>query len=119
MNVLSNNFDDISSRSFNRSEVKELLRHLIESNIAREEFYQSEHSAQRCKDLSQTIKDALKSLRYDRYKYVIQVIIGEDDEHLMMTCRCLWDVERDNYTSHVYSNTKIFCAVTVFALAYS
>jgi hypothetical protein len=115
------NFDTSksSSRPFNTHEVKELLSQLINHSIDRQNEYDSVKCTQLSKDLSQLIKDALKTLNYDRYKYVIQVVIGQcQDENLMMTCRCLWDIQNDNYVSYIYSNKNLFCAVTVFGLFY-
>ena len=114
----SNTFSK-SSRSFNTQEVKALLEHLIDPRIDRENEYDCEKCTQLSKDLAQMVKDALKNLNYERYKYVIQVVLGQcQDENLMMTCRCLWDIQTDNYISYTYSNKKIFCAVTVFGLFY-
>ena len=108
-----------SSKSFNKLEVKQMLEHLIEPIIDRQNEYESDQCTQLSKDLSRLIKDAMKTLNYDRYKYVIQVVLGQsNDEHLMMTCRCLWDIDHDHYLSFVHSNQKIFCAVTLFALFY-
>ena len=96
-----------------------MLEHLIEPLIDRQRDYDSHQCTQLAKDLSRLIKDAMKTLNYDRYKYVIQVVLGQaNEENLMMTCRCLWDIDEDNYLSSVYSNGKIFSAVTVFALFY-
>lgn len=108
-----------SSHPFNKVEVREMLEHLIEPMIDRQSDYDSHQCTQLSKDLSRLIKDAMKTLNYDRYKYVIQVVLGQsNEENLMMTCRCLWDIDQDNYVSYVYSNRKVFCAVTVFALFY-
>ena len=109
-----------SSRPFNTHEVKEMLEHIVHQTIDRRGGdYSSERSIQLSKDLSQIIKDAMKTLNYDRYKYIVQVVLGQcQEENLMMTCRCLWDVQTDNHVSYVYSNSKIFCAVTVFGLFY-
>ncbi len=124
-NTISNNFDssmNLSSkltRPFNTHEVKELLVHLINQTIDRQNEYDCDKCTQLSKDLSQIIKDALKTLNYDRYKYIVQVVLGQcQDENLMMTCRCLWDIQTDNYVSYIYSNKKLFCAVTVFGLFY-
>jgi hypothetical protein len=108
-----------SSRPFNTHEVKELLVQLIDHAIDRQNEYDCDKCTQLSKDLSQIIKDALKTLNYDRYKYIIQVVLGQcQDENLIMTCRCLCDIQTDNYVSYIYSNKKLFCAVTVFGLFY-
>ncbi|CAF1240572.1 unnamed protein product [Adineta ricciae] len=108
-----------SSHPFNSHEVKQILEQIVCPAINRQTDYDSLKCIQLSKDLSQIIKDAMKLLNYDRYKYVIQVVLGQcHNENLMMTCRCLWDIQQDNYVSYVYSNEKIFCAVTVFGLFY-
>ena len=115
----SSNSISKTSRPFNSNEVKQMLERLVPQTIDRQNKYDCNKCTQLSKDLSQIIKDTMKSLNYERYKYIIQVVLGQcQDENLMMTCRCLWDIETDNYTSYVYSNTEIFCAVTVFALFY-
>ncbi|CAF1172363.1 unnamed protein product [Rotaria sp. Silwood1] len=115
----SSNIHSKSSRPFNNNEVKEMLEQLIQQTIDQQNEYDCDKCTQLSKDLSQIIKDAMKSLNYEKYKYVIQVVLGQcQDDNLMMTCRCLWDIETDNYVSCVYSNTKIFCAVAVFGLLY-
>ena len=121
MNNPTPNFDSSksSSRPFNTHEVKGLLAEIVDHALEREKEYDCEKCTQLSKDLSQIIKDALKNLNYDRYKYVIQVILGQSqDENLMMTCRCLWDLQSDNYVSYIYSNKKVVCAVAVFGLFY-
>lgn len=108
-----------SSSRFDKIEVKQLIENLVDPILDRQNEYESHQFTQLSKDLSRLIKDAMKTLNYDRYKYVIQVVLGQStDENLMMTCRCLWDIDQDNYLSYVYSNRKIFCAVTIFALFY-
>ncbi len=115
----SDNIPSKSSRLFNTYEVKEMLKQIIEHTIDRQNEYDCDKCTQLSKDLSQIIKDAMKTLNYERYKYIIQVVLGQcQNDNLMMTCRCLWDIQTDNYASYVYSNTKLFCAVTVFGLFY-
>ncbi|CAF1051297.1 unnamed protein product, partial [Didymodactylos carnosus] len=106
-------------KPFNTREVKDLLEHIVQETMDKQQIYEPEKCTQLSKDLSQIVKNAMKSLNYERYKYVTQVVIGEcKDENMMMTCRCLWDLETDNYASYVYSNSDVFCAVTVFGLFY-
>lgn len=116
-NSTISNFD--SSRLFNINQIKKLIENIIEEKLNDETEYDSNKSIDLSKELSQIIKDAIKTLNYHQYKYIIQVVIGQcQNENLMMTCRCLWDIQTDNYASYIYSNAKIFCAVTVFGLFY-
>lgn len=108
-----------SSRILNSNETKEILEQLVRQSIDHQNEYDSDKCTQLSKDLSQIIKDAMKKLENQQNKYVVQVVIGQcQDENLMITCRCLWDIQNDNYLSIIYSNKKIFCAVTVFRIYY-
>ena len=50
----------------------------------------------------------LKSeLELPRYKFVVQVVIGEDrGACVRMGCRCFWDAETDNYAEDTYRNVR-------------
>ena len=42
-----------------------------------------------------------------RYKYVVQVVIGEQrGEGVRMGSRCFWDSETDNVASETYINVR-------------
>ena len=70
-----------------------------------------------CKNLSSTIKDRLKLSKLDRYKFVVQVSIGEKKgQGVRMVNRCFWDAETDNMIVETFMNDKIFCTVTVYAI---
>ena len=105
----------------NDYQIKENLQKLIEKTINPQIEYESNRCFQISRDLSQAIKNTMKSLNYQSYKYIVQVILGEENqsENLMMTSRCLWNIQTDHLISLHHSNQKIFCAVTIFALAYS
>jgi len=108
-----------TARITNSHEIKQLIEQLVRQTIDRQNDYDSDKCTQLSKNLSQIIKDAMKKYHNEQYKYVVQVVIGQcQDENLMITCRCLWDIQNDNYISFVYSNKKLFCAVTVFRIVY-
>lgn len=45
-----------------------------------------------------------------RYKYVVQVVIGEQrGEGVRMGSRCFWDSETDNVASETYINVRMPC----------
>lgn len=70
-----------------------------------------------CKTLSSKIKDRLKSLQLDRYKYVVQVSVGEKKgQGVRVVNRCFWDSETDNMVVETFMNDKIFCTVTVYGV---
>ena len=67
--------------------------------------------------LSEEIKDQMKLLDFDRYKFVCFVTLGEKkNQDLRVTSRCAWDVNFDNSSTYTWQNNHAFCCVTVFGL---
>lgn len=47
---------------------------------------------------------------YDRYKFIVQVVIGEQrGEGVKMACRCFWDSDTDNCAQDIFMNDSLFC----------
>ena len=59
--------------------MKEILTLALQEKLSGMQ-YDSEKCGEAVKSLSDTIKNRCKSLGYDRYKYVVQVVIGERRE---------------------------------------
>lgn len=96
--------------------------------ILEAELADVEYDGERCRDvslsLSERILNALKRLPLDRYKIVCCVVIGEklsqngvDIGHGIFTAsRCMWDCERDNFTSVTYSNSCLYAVATIYGV---
>jgi hypothetical protein len=79
--------------------------------------YDGDKAGEWSKTLSDTIKDKLKGLGYDRYKFVVQVVIGERREQgIRSGTRCFWDASTDNQASENFINDHLFCVATAFAV---
>ncbi|TRZ00003.1 hypothetical protein DNTS_022346, partial [Danionella cerebrum] len=71
------------------------------------------------RSLADTIKNKLKEVGFDRYKLVVQVVIGEQrGEGVKMAARCFWDADTDSYTQDVYMNDSLFCVAAAFGVYY-
>uniref|UniRef100_H9GC41 Tctex1 domain containing 2 n=1 Tax=Anolis carolinensis TaxID=28377 RepID=H9GC41_ANOCA len=52
---------------------------------------------------------------FQRYKMVVQVVIGEQrGEGVNMAARCFWDADTDNYAQDVFINDSLFCVAMAF-----
>ena len=81
--------------------------------------YDANKVSQWSKAIADNVKSQVKTLGYDRYKIVVEVVIGEQrGEGVRMGSRCLWDSDTDNYASDVYMNDSLFCCTAVFGLYY-
>lgn len=72
-----------------------------------------------CRAISDKIKTHIKNLGYERYKVVVEVVIGEQrGEGVRMGTRCLWDSDTDSYASDVFMNDSLFCCAAAFGIYY-
>uniref|UniRef100_A0A9L0RVH8 Dynein light chain Tctex-type 2B n=1 Tax=Equus caballus TaxID=9796 RepID=A0A9L0RVH8_HORSE len=103
---------------FRPSVVKDCIHAVLKEELANAE-YSPEETPQLTKHLSESIKDKLKEMGFDRYKMVVQVVIGEQrGEGVFMAARCFWDADTDNYTHDVFMNDSLFCVVAAFGCFY-
>lgn len=108
----------IFQQRFRPSVVKDCIHTVLKEELASAE-YSPDEMPQLTKRLSEMIKDKLKELGYDRYKMVVQVVIGEQrGEGVFMAARCFWDADTDNYTHDVFMNDSLFCVVAAFGCFY-
>ncbi|XP_063725562.1 dynein light chain Tctex-type protein 2B-like [Symsagittifera roscoffensis] len=98
--------------------VREVINSVLSKNLT-DKTYNAEEVADLTKTLSESIKEAVKELGYDRYRLLVQVVIGEQKgEGVKMGCRCFWDADTDNYAQDTFMNDSLFCVAAVFGLFY-
>ncbi|XP_058151598.1 dynein light chain Tctex-type protein 2B isoform X3 [Dasypus novemcinctus] len=117
----------VFQQRFRPSLVKDCIHAVLKEELA-SAVYSPEEMPQLTKRLSEHIKDKLKEMGFDRYKMVVQVVIGEqrgegvfwifqlmtklglwvlEERPLSMAARCFWDADTDNYTHDVFMNGAI------------
>mmetsp|Transcript_4229 Transcript_4229/g.4382 ORF Transcript_4229/g.4382 Transcript_4229/m.4382 type:complete len:123 (+) Transcript_4229:80-448(+) len=98
------------------SVMKEILQTCLQERLVGAQ-YEGEKCNESAKVLSDTIRSRLKNLGFQRYKFIVQVVIGERREQgIRMGTRCFWDSGSDNSASETYMNDHIFCSATAFAV---
>lgn len=104
------------SKKFKPAVVKDIIHDILLSELSGKE-YDAEEMPELTKKLSALIKDRVKSKGYDRYKIVVQVVIGEQrGEGVKVASRCFWDCDTDNYTQDVFMNDTLYCVAAVFGV---
>ncbi|NXI80572.1 TC1D3 protein, partial [Rhipidura dahli] len=72
-----------------------------------------------CASISEEILKAVKELDYDRYKYVVSVLIVEKaNQAMIVASRCLWDDQRDTWVS-AKCETDTFIALALVMACYT
>ncbi|CAF1133911.1 unnamed protein product [Adineta ricciae] len=103
---------------FDSQDMKRRLHEILHENL-HDKRYDSNQCSSLSKDLANRIKDALKRFGYERYKFVIQVLICQEyNENIQMNCRAYWDSETDRLAQTIYMNQFLICIATAFAVYY-
>ncbi|KAK3596720.1 hypothetical protein CHS0354_025018 [Potamilus streckersoni] len=98
--------------------VKECIHTVLQEQLA-DKQYQADEVMEWTKKISDDIKRKLKDMGYDRYKFIVQVVIGEQrGEGVKMGCRCFWDSDTDNYAQDIFMNDSLFCVAAAFGVFY-
>lgn len=92
--------------------MKEILHDCLIDRLTGQ-AYEGDKCNEAAKHLADHIRDQLKKLGYDRYKYIVQVLIGERrDQGVYFGTRCFWDANTDNQASETFTNvSRIDCHI--------
>ncbi|XP_044265499.1 hepatoma-derived growth factor-related protein 2-like [Tribolium madens] len=81
--------------------------------------YDPEKCPKQAKWASSAIRAKVKELQFERYKLICLVTIGEkNSQDVFVTCRFLWDVDRDRYATYSLENTFVFGIAQCFGVYY-
>ncbi|NXD79953.1 TC1D3 protein, partial [Halcyon senegalensis] len=80
--------------------------------------YDGVSSPSLCASISEEILKAVKELNFDRYKFVVSVLIVEKaDQAMNVASRWVWDAERDTWVS-AKCETETFIALALVMACY-
>lgn len=69
------------------------------------------------KDIADSIKAKFKENGKERYKYIVQVVLGsQKGQGVQAGCRNFWDADTDGVAFEQYIDDNLFCLVTVWAV---
>ncbi|KAI9089815.1 Tctex-1 family-domain-containing protein [Phlyctochytrium arcticum] len=81
--------------------------------------YHPDTCSQWTREIADEVKNRLKELDLPRYKYIVNVVIGEmRGEGVRMGCRCFWDADTDNVAQDTFINDSLFCVAVAFGVFY-
>ncbi|KDR18945.1 tctex1 domain-containing protein 2-like isoform X2 [Zootermopsis nevadensis] len=101
---------------FRAATVKELIHGVMNDELGGKK-YTVEDAEMWTKNIATSVRNKVKELGFKRYKYVVQVVLGEQHgAGIKIGSRCLWDADTDHYASDVFINESIFCMTVVFAI---
>mmetsp|Transcript_32321 Transcript_32321/g.62141 ORF Transcript_32321/g.62141 Transcript_32321/m.62141 type:complete len:135 (-) Transcript_32321:277-681(-) len=105
-------------QKFQRGVVSKVVQKIITDKLTGMS-YDSTKASQIGKELSDMIKEKVKTMGFPRYKLIVQVTVGQRaGQCLRLATRCLWDTAADNSCSACFENESMFCVAMVFGLYY-
>ncbi|XP_027490018.1 tctex1 domain-containing protein 3 isoform X1 [Corapipo altera] len=106
-----------SRNKFRDCLVRDKAQQILTSKL-QQASYDGVSSPLLCASISEEILKAVKEFGFDRYKYVVSVLIVEKtDQAMIVASRCLWDVQRDNWVS-AKCETETFIALALVMACY-
>ncbi|VDO08855.1 unnamed protein product [Brugia timori] len=81
--------------------------------------FESSNAEQLSNSLSAIIRNRLKELNLPKYKYIIQVILGEEHgQRVRAHAACMWDSDTDSVAHYVHSNVSSIAESSYFFLLF-
>eukprot|EP00697_Spironema_sp_BW2_P014494 gnl/Spiro4/4939_TR2463_c0_g1_i1.p1 gnl/Spiro4/4939_TR2463_c0_g1~~gnl/Spiro4/4939_TR2463_c0_g1_i1.p1 ORF type:complete len:145 (-),score=41.78 gnl/Spiro4/4939_TR2463_c0_g1_i1:61-468(-) len=106
------------AKKFRASDVREAMQAVLNDKFRDPNACTyNENTPLLVRSIADDIKTKLKDLDYDRYKFVVQVFIGEmRGQQVKMAMRCFWDPQTDNFAKVDLMNDQIYCVAVAFGL---
>ena len=96
--------------------VKKLIGQVLKEKLKGAE-YSPDTMSEMTKEIAEDVKSRLKDMGLNRYKFVVQVVIGEQrGEGVQMGTRGFWDSKTDDYACELYINDSVFCMAAAFGI---
>ncbi|EDW01161.1 GH21281 [Drosophila grimshawi] len=95
------------------------MRTIMDKNYNEDYLFHPKQSYHLAAQVSEEIKDSIKLMDFDRYRYVVLVSVGE----LLMQGLCsmvnfLWDADKDGFVTYSIQTPNYFAVCTIFYLYY-
>ncbi|CAN0330261.1 unnamed protein product [Lampetra planeri] len=104
-----------SFRRFREDPVTSRIDSILTNKLAHVEY-----DSEVCRSLTVTLTDDIlamvKQFEFDRYKFIVNMFIGEKKKHdVLIVSQGLWDIERDGWASASFENYSIYSTASVYA----
>ncbi|KAI4494939.1 hypothetical protein M0804_001140 [Polistes exclamans] len=85
---------------------KEVIHNVLFDQLSTK-TYDAQDAIQWTKNIADILKVKIKELQFKRYKYVVNVVLGEQHgAGIKMGTRCIWDAEADAYAFDSFINVR-------------
>ncbi|XP_022109442.1 tctex1 domain-containing protein 1-like [Acanthaster planci] len=103
-------------RPFREKPVRKVIENVLE-DMDDVRYENPSMMAAKARTISDTVKQRVKLIGFDRYKLVCVACLGQKKgQEVKDVGRCLWDSGKDGFVSVAYENATLFAVVTVYAI---
>ncbi|KAJ3215537.1 Tctex1 domain-containing protein 3 [Clydaea vesicula] len=103
--IYENTYRMKPDKKFSSEAVIRVLEGILQTKLQKVK-YDAEKTGELSKNLANEILSAVKKFEFDRYKYVVDVNIGEfKGQGIKVASRCVWDTTTDSYASSSFRNS--------------
>ncbi|CAL1532439.1 unnamed protein product [Lymnaea stagnalis] len=103
--------------TFQSSHAQKVAQVVVNRWIHKDTRYDKVWAKTTAKGVAGEIEIQMKQLEYDRYKFVVQVFIGQKNRQGVKCCsRFLSSADTDSFSEYRFENETLWCVVLVFAL---
>ncbi|KAK2140352.1 hypothetical protein LSH36_1384g00032 [Paralvinella palmiformis] len=105
-----------SKRQFVPNKVEYLIKTVLDAYL-----HKVDYDPVRCSKLAEiicsVIKEKTKEFHFDRYKLIVQVYVGQDNEQsVQLASRSLWNTKTDMFAAATYRNNSLYAIALVYGL---
>lgn len=105
----------VPDQHFPRGLVLSVMKRLVDERLGAMEY--SPACSAVATDLSESIKEAVKSLSSGRYKLICCVAIGQlHNSAVSCSSRSIWNPDTDTFTEYLFKNQHLFTLCVLFAV---
>lgn len=105
----------VPDQRFPRGLVLSVMKRLVDERLGAMEY--SPACSAVATELSESIKEAVKSLSSGRYKLICCVAIGQlHNSAVSCSSRSIWNPDTDTFTEYLFKNQHLFTLCVLFAV---
>jgi hypothetical protein len=114
---VENTFKMMPDHRFNVPKTVVAIEQSFKFFVTNQPGYYPQKSSQICRLMSDDIKTRVKQLGFERYKFVVTVVMGQVHEQgMQVSSRCVWDASNDSSATVQFSLKDLYTVATVFAV---
>jgi len=109
-------FDSYLECRFPVKKIEEIIKSILETRLSNH-IYASDQCPTWTKDISDEVKNQIKDLKLNRYKIVVQTLIGEKrGQGIRFGTRSFWDNNTDFSATNSFLNESLYACVVAYGI---